>query len=376
MKIAFTTSRELNGTALLRNKLQELDNDWLAVDSYLNLIYIIFFKKKIITAIYCLSDIHCIYAHAVCRMLKINKPIVLGYYHPEQWLGTNDAGFSKTRAEAIQKIIKTIPPSNIVFSSKRGAVSAHHFMNKQCLLDSLFENIVPGPVVQASFLKGKINDKNTKSLKIITIGRFVPFKISTVLSMIEIVDELILDGYNITYSIYGDGSAIDVVQNKIDRTSKPNNFKIGPFVDDGNYANICLEHDIFYGMGGAVIRAAMLRMPSLIAIQRCIEPVCYGLVSEHDHYLSPVFGDDDPDITKRDLKTEIINLYKADNLLNIGEDCYNASQAYSADYTLDKLNKIMENASYYRPEISLYEIIKIRIEIFMARIKNKKERDL
>lgn len=376
MKIAFTTSKELNGTALLRDKLQELDDDWLAVKSYLNLIYILLTQKKYINSIYCLSDIHCIYVHAVCKLLKIQVPVILGYYHPEQWTGTTDADFSKTRANAIQKIINTIPSTNIVFSSKHGAVSAHRFLINNCPLDSLFKNIVPGPVVQALDSSAKTRIRPSESLKILTIGRFVPFKISTILSMIEVVDQLVLDGYDISYVMHGDGSAIDVVKKKIGESSNPQNFKIGPFVNDDNYAKVCLSHDIFYGMGGAVIRAAMLKIPSLIAIQRCSAPVCYGLVSDHDHYLSPVFGDDDPDIAKQDIRSAIINLYANQNLFKIGIECFNATHAYSAIYTLEKLNKIMETATFYNPEVNIIDVFRIRFETYLSRFRKIKERDL
>lgn len=376
MKIAFTTSKELNGTALLRDKLQELDDDWLAVHSYLNLIYVLLTKKNYINSIYSLSDIHCIYAHAICRFFKIQVPIILGYYHPEQWIGTVDVNFSKTRANAIRKIINTIPSTNIVFSSKHGAVSAHHFLKNNYSLESLFKNIVPGPIVQAFDPSAIKRIRPSKSLKILTIGRFVPFKISTILSMIEVVDELALNGYDISYVIHGDGVAIDEVKKKINESSNPKNFKIGPFVDNDNYAKVCLSHDVFYGMGGAVIRAAMLKIPSLIAIQRCNEPVCYGLVSEHDHYISPVFGDDDPDIVKQDIRNAIINLYENEYLFEIGIDCFNASHAYSATFTLEKLNKIMENAKFYNPEINMIDVFKIRIETYLSRFKKIKERDL
>jgi hypothetical protein len=376
MKVAFTTSKELNGTALLRDKLQELDDDWLAVDSYLKLIYILLTQKKHISSIYCLSDIHCIYAHAVCGFFKIQIPIILGYYHPEQWMGTTDAVFSKTRANAIQKIINTMPSTNIVFSSKQGAVTAHHFLINNCTLKSLFKNIVPGPVVQTFEPSAKIRLRQTETLKILTIGRFVPFKISTILTMIEVVDELVFNGYDISYVMHGDGSEIDVVKKKISESSNPQNFKIGPFVNDDNYAKVCLSHDLFYGMGGAVIRAAMLKIPSLIAIQRCSEPVCYGLVSDHDHYESPVFGDDDPDIVRQDIRSAIINLYNNKNLFEVGIDCFNASHAYSAVYTLEKLNKVMENAIFYNPEISIIDVVRIRFETYLSRFRKINERDL
>jgi hypothetical protein len=375
MKIAFTTSRELNGTALLRDKLQELDNEWLAIHSYFNLINILFFHKRNISSIYCLSDIHCIYAHAVCRMLKIQIPIVLGYYHPEQWIGSTDSDFSKTRAIAIQKIINSVPSKNLVFSSRRGAITAHHFLKKYSL-ETLFENIVPGPVVQSLNFAVERKKISSKPFKILTIGRFVSFKVSTILSMIEVVDELVLNGYDITYEIYGDGSAIDEVNKKISESSNPKNFKIGSFVNDDNYADVCLDHDIFFGMGGAVIRAAMLKMPSLIAIQRCSEPVCYGLVSEHNHYLSPVFGDDDPDIFRQDIRSAILKLYNNQNLSKIGIDCFDASHAYSATFTLEKLNFIMKNAVFYNPKINIFEVIKIRFELYVSRFRKIKEIDL
>ncbi len=376
MKIVFTTSKELNGTALLRDNLQSLDPEWRAVKSYKDMLIKVLFEAKKIDVIYCLSDIHCIFSHAVCKLFGVKIPIVLGYYHPEQWHGTMDRNVSKTRAKSILKIIQKIPPENIVFSSRGGSSVAASYIGNRCQFERLALNIVPGPVVQEINAERNKNGRINKPLKIVTIDRFVPFKISTVLAMIDVVDGLITEGYDIIYSIYGDGPSEGVVAAKIRNAIHPENFKIGGYVSDADYEKICLSHDVFYGMGGAVVRAAMLGMPSLIAIQRCEERKCFGLVSSHDHFARPIFGDDEPGIEKLDLKNEVINLYTHDDLLDIGMKCREASSAYGISETINKLNSIVESAKFYDPNISILDVLRIRLELIYSRLMKIKERDL
>lgn len=371
MIIVFSTTKENNGTAEFRDKIPSYDaSSFIGVSNYFQFIWKVIELKDKLTGIFALSDIHYVYAVTILRYLKCKVPVLLGYYHPDQWKVSLDSNHSKTLSKVMNKIIERINLQSIVFSSNAGFIGCNLFLKSKD-----FPNIIPGPVFQE--LNYSYHPLRNDVFSIATIGRLVPFKTCTILAMIEVVESLLDDGKSISYKIYGDGPGYSQILDRISNSRHKNSFDISPPVFDLEYSQAVCSCHAFFGMGGAVIRAALLGVPSIIAIQREQGTLCYGLICDHDQKKYPVFGDDEPLLKKVPIKNVILNLIdKAhEELIQIGNDCQSSCYNFTPESTIDNLKKSCRNAQVNILNISIYDLFKIRFERLFSNIQGVKTLD-
>jgi hypothetical protein len=123
-----------------------------------------------------------------------------------------------------------------------------------------------------------------------------------------------------------------------------------------------------------VTRAAAVGVPSIVAIQRCAEPVCYGLMSDHDHKNLPVFGDPDPSLAEVPLEAVVRKLTAASDaeLRAIGEACRLAAAVYGEEATLRALDAALGSAKRTEHhDMGLRSLSRIRVETWMSRLRGR-----
>ncbi|WP_206076096.1 hypothetical protein [Marinitoga lauensis] len=123
-------------------------------------------------------------------------------------------------------------------------------------------------------------------IKIIWVGRFVDFKISSIIMMINFIKEN--PKYFFTLVGYGN------YKRKIERYIKFNNIKNIKIIGKSSpeeINNIIKENHIGYCMGTSVLETAKLGLPTLIApmlpsnsYKKFKEPVCLGIFGENSGY--------------------------------------------------------------------------------------------
>lgn len=371
MIIVFSRSKELNGIGEIKRALPKIDSEFYVVESFLGLVWTLIKGYKSEQFVFSLSSGDFLIALALTRFFR--RPIchVMGVYHPRQWHVMLDERNSKTRALVFRKVMLNLNLKNIIFNS----FAAYNSCIKVISITGI-PNIVlaPGlmPVVDQLTKVDPVDDV----INIVTISRFVDFKTSSILRMIEEVD---LVNQNSTtrlrYLIYGDGPNFNTISKAILKTSFPDFIRLMGPVPREDFGDVVSRHDLFFGMGFAVIHSAMIGVPSIIAIQAEKKSVSYGFFSNYDHSVNPMFGDLTLGVSEQQInKTlyDFIKMTKGERKL-LGKKCAEASMPYMSDAIVEKLKFIIKKSDICRiPSVTLRELIVIRVETYLSRFNRSK----
>lgn len=217
-----------------------------------------------------------------------------------------------------------------------------------------FQIVVPNShvVPLPSFVALKdVNYKTRNEKKIIWIGRFVDFKIPSIVSMIEFVS----NNKDYSLTIVGDGN-----KKKILEYVKKNSLDVSRvnFIGEVPYHNlgaVIKNHSIGYGMGTSLIELAQYKLPVLIALASYTHEffnrsICGGL------FYNKAKGCDGSDlmlISPNDVKTTIkiaIEEIESD-YLKTAEACYDfAKENYSENTNFKLYTDIIMNTKVLSKE--------------------------
>lgn len=371
--VLFCRAREMNGINLLGNTLAELAPEKFVIEkSIRSLLKFIKKNRSRIKAIYALSDPDFILAIYAAKYAQLQCPILLGIYHPQQWLTALDSNYSSVRATLFSELLRNTPGSNMISSSRTAIQSC-----KKIFPEIKGEiNLIAGPCI-VNLPENAVLSKQrdfSKPFLIVTVGRFVDFKLESILAMIDTVDTLNEEGLQVRYDIYGEGPShsklIDYIRSKkhADKISVKQSFDFCHFYD------VVKSYDMFFGMGSAVIQAAIAGMPSLIAIQGQRNPYTYGLFSEFDHEVNPMFGDPSDEVPVKSLSEYIRKIMALDNNAynKLIEQNIVAADAYSPGTTIKKITQCVNKAEVLtKVNVSLWDIFMIRLQTYYSRLAGR-----
>ena len=115
--------------------------------------------------------------------------------------------------------------------------------------------------------------------KIVSIGNFKPFKTYN-LYMIDVVDRLIKQGFDIQYEIFGDGEQKKEMLQKIQKLNLNKHIHLKGQLRHEQVRDALKDAYIFVGCGTAAIEAALCTIPTVVGIVDIQEPLTYGYL--HD----------------------------------------------------------------------------------------------
>lgn len=377
MKIFFAKSNEDNGSRALGKFFEAYGHGWNYVDGYIGLVSQLMMKRTKIQLIFTPSDMHFAFSHAICRILAINVPIILGFYHPRGWDAMCDYEFCSARAKMMKKIIDEISPENIIFPSAPSIKGCEKYINDAARRNKLYSNIAVVPLLESGALNklysgSKLSGKCTK---IVTVGRLVPFKISSIIAIARVIDKMISEGLTLTYTIYGDGPSRTHLAKEFAKLKNKNNFSINGSIPSNEFAKKCIDYDIFFGMGTAVVRAANVGLISIVAIQGNSKSTCYGLFSDHNHFENPTYGDQDDTLEAVDMKSCLEHILAFEDPQDLARMSRQASEAYLTDRALEKMEKLFSNAVARQIKINVFQLVNVRIALAVSRRMGRKEID-
>jgi hypothetical protein len=209
---------------------------------------------------------------------------------------------------------------------------------------------------------------------VVTVGRYVDFKAATILAMMRTVERLRDDGLDITYTTYGGGPLLDKLVDFARSSRHSTAFTVRGEITNGEFGTEVTKYHAFFGMGGAVVRAAMLGVPSIVAIQRRADDTCYGLFSSYDHAQCPMFGDPDPSGVElpMDVVLREMALGGADRVAAIGAACKDAARVYGSSNTVDMLRVALHAAVRVEHEwMTWADAARIRAETWSSRLHGR-----
>lgn len=114
--------------------------------------------------------------------------------------------------------------------------------------------------------KRRWNPCGDGSLRIASVGRLVPFKGYNRVAP-AITRQLVSDGQDAFWNIWGDGEDAGLVAGHITREGMADRVRLHGPLDYARLAESLAEHDLFVGMGTAVLEAAHLGMPAICALE-------------------------------------------------------------------------------------------------------------
>jgi glycosyltransferase involved in cell wall biosynthesis len=137
--------------------------------------------------------------------------------------------------------------------------------------------IWPIPVDGAKFDSIK---RNPKWGKIVSIGRLSPMKEYN-LYMPGAVKELISQGYDVEWWVYGDGPYREQMLSAIQKHSLAGRVRLeGPLAYE-DIAKVLSDAYIFVGMGTSVVEAAFCKVPAIVALAHDGTGLTYGPIHAH-----------------------------------------------------------------------------------------------
>lgn len=321
-----------------------------------------------VRAIFALSDIEYIVADYLCRSLGLKIPILLGVFHPRQWESTLDGQTGAHRARVFRQLLRGMPAGNVLASSRETIQRCERLQPQ--LRGGM--HLLLGPLREYPRPERK---RPTGTMKIGTVGRLVDFKVCTILALAEVVAGLRRSGVALEYHIYGEGPSREDLVAGIAALNVEGCLQLHEPFPTAEFAQVVASHDVFFGMGGAVVQAAMLGVPALIAIQGERRPVSYGWFCDFDHRDNPMFGDPHPGVEPQGLDALLhawLNVPDAERE-SLGERCRQATQVFGGRAAAETILAIAD-AAQPNPSsgVTIWDLIVMRVESYWIRWTQRK----
>lgn len=203
-------------------------------------------------------------ALAGCRLL-------LGVYHP-RILRINETD-PLPQKFARYAVYKTVLENSFVFMNESCLIYFEKEFNKPFPLDS----IVPVGI----FDQGRRSTKGIKN-KIVSVGRLTDFKKYNI-SMVNVVKELVDDGFDVSWHVYGDGALRSEMEVLISRFGLQKYIFLHGEIDYSRFVAVVDEARIFVGMGTALVEAGLRGVPTVVALDNEYRKT-YGFMYNLDGY--------------------------------------------------------------------------------------------
>lgn len=216
------------------------------------------------------------YAH-IAKHLPPNVKFTIGVYHSLEFCwGTQQLPYFERKNRELF-FDKTSKGSIIFFNESMvplyEKVSGSSF-------DTV--NLFPLGVVEQQYpdLKKKCQpDEQNRTLKLVSVGRLVPFKTYN-LHMIDVVAKLLKEGIAVEYDIYGDGPLELEMKRKISELELQKYINLKGILDYDCFSEVVSSYDIFVGSGSAIVQAAGLGVSSIVGIENIEAPDTYGFLAD------------------------------------------------------------------------------------------------
>ena len=204
--------------------------------------------------------------------------------HHFHWVSHSRAFFFSNRKLVrwlLQRLFLLLPVNSTYFMNDAARI-AHQTFWQRSLVDYPVLRIV-GREPSAKYVKSsKVTNHSNKSachkLRIVSVGRLVPFKSYNVYAPI-IIRKLRDAGIDATWDIWGYGPDEAVIASKA-KEYKVNDFvKLRGKLPHELFDKTVSSYDLFVGMGTAVLEAAKTGTPVCVAVENQRD-ACYGHLSE------------------------------------------------------------------------------------------------
>jgi len=267
------------------------------------------------------------------KYLDKKPKIACGIYYPMIFTSPNIFSFNRVFGLLFNKYLSH---SNKFFMSKEILNLNQKYFNS----DFSSSKVFPLPI-------NNISDKDfnrlPKKYKIISVGRLVSFKTYNNY-MIDVIEDLINSGYNVTYDIYGDGPLMNELVEKIKNKSLQKHITLHGKVSYDKLKDIFSDAYIFVGMGTSVLEASFCSVPSVVAQEKINNPLSQGYIYNMPEYNCGEYIQGMKKIKVYDLILDLINKNDKDYNLEC-KKTYDYVQKYSIDNVMHEFLNLIKYSS-------------------------------
>ena len=265
------------------------------------------------------------------KYLEQKPKIACGIYYPMIFISPNIFSFNRVFGLLFNKYLSH---NNKFFMSKEILNLNQKFFNTD------FSNSKVFPLPINNIANKKFN-RLPKKYKIVSVGRLVSFKTYNNY-MIDVIGDLINNGYDVTYDIYGDGPFMNRLVEKVKNKSLQKYITFHGQVNYDQLKEIFSDAYVFIGMGTSVLEASFCSVPSVVALEKISEPFSQGYIYNMPEYNCGEYIQGMKKIKVYDLIVDLISKNDADYNLEC-KKTKNYIQKYLIDNVMDNfLNLIKE----------------------------------
>lgn len=220
-----------------------------------------------------------IYALMFLRMAEIagsQCKLSIGVYHSREFLWDLD-GYIPLYQKYNKELFFQTPRNRFFFNDH---VLDSYREHSGCNLESA--KLFPLGVIETSDLKPSqrtYGDDVGGALTMGSIGRLVSFKTYNLWAL-DVVKQLLDEGYRVRYIIYGDGPLKPFMENRIRDLGIEDYVELRGSIDYRSLDGALSEMDLFIGSGTSIVEAAARGIPSIVGIEAVDEPLTYGFLTD------------------------------------------------------------------------------------------------
>lgn len=206
-----------------------------------------------------------------------------GVFHPEAYFL---AGEDRLRFAINRLVLASLDDDQIFFMNEESRASharwARRSFARSPLLPLAIDAVTAGYAPRAE-----------GAFRVVSVGRLVPFKDYN-LEIPRIVSELRERGIAIEWHIFGSGVLEPEIRRRVEQYGVEKDVILGGDLPYARLAEELTNHDAFVGMGTAALEAAMLGLPSILAVVSAgersygsVQDVPFGNVGEMQAHAPP-----------------------------------------------------------------------------------------
>lgn len=220
--------------------------------------------------IYCFDMLSLLRALTIQQTCSPGAKVLVGVYFPREycWRSATERYVQRLT----RNILRQIPEQNVVFMNTTNAIALSSCLGRR------FDNspIVPIPIEVGDL---DVRSSAVNRRRIVSVGRVTDFKTYN-FHMLDVIRVLRARGFDCQYDIYGWGDDESLLRKHIvaQGVSEWVHFH-GP-VRYSNLKSVLQSAFLFVGMGTALLEAAALGIPSLVAVESASGPMTYGFLHE------------------------------------------------------------------------------------------------
>jgi glycosyltransferase involved in cell wall biosynthesis len=203
----------------------------------------------------------------------VQPPLYLtGVYHPRAYFNRQNLATNPVERTFFRECFLALDQRNVVFMNE--GCRSHH----ERAMKADFSRAGIWPMAIDTTRSAKAERRPSKH-KIVSVGRLAGFKTYN-LYMIDVVERLLDDGFDVTYDIYGYGVMEARVRRKIRRHGLADRITLHGRIDHERLEVALRDAYLFVGMGTCVLEAGMAGVPTVVAIENEPQPVSHGYLYE------------------------------------------------------------------------------------------------